>query len=631
MVNASSSPLRMPVRASSSTTRRVNRSVSARAARSSLVAAASSRKRGSAPVDDGQVGVEQQRPGRDVGVAPLGDAGEEAAQVDQGVLDAGLGQRRPGWPRVQGQVPLVGLEVGAGELGQGADLGMVVGEPVAELAQVALDGAHGGGPQAHGYLVEVAVGGLGVGAGDAVPAGLPHRDPAWSGQGVDQLVVVEGGLQPVQHGGRSPARLGPAAPAVGVQQQRAAGEEAFGVDVLDGGPGDGGDHGQHVPLQRGVGPGRTEPRGGLLEPPPGPRLVAGGCRAQPHSRRHHEAGVDLKAAGDDQPGDERRGVLDLGRGQPLLGAHGRPAAGAVQASAVAVQDHAGDAHGHLRAFFERIAEWDYPDSPARIPVFASDRPVKDRPLPRFLDDPAAAKLLAAARALPDAFDRLAVELLARTGMRKGELLGLTVDAVVQIGSAYWLRTPVGKLHADRYIPLHPQLKTMLDQWLASRTDWQASTLLFTERGRPIPPSRVDKAVQRAAAAAGLGHVHPHQLRHTLATQAINRGMSLEAIAALLGHRSLSMTMVYARIADRTVADEYFAVTAKVQALYDQQSPRLPANAEGRQMRALRGEVHRRMLGNGYCARPVELDCHFESICESCTFFVTTIQFRLLRA
>ena len=33
------------------------------------------------------------------------------------------------------------------------------------------------------------------------------------------------------------------------------------------------------------------------------------------------------------------------------------------------------------------------------------------------------------------------------------------------------------------------------------------------------------------------HIHPHILRHTLATQAINRGMSLEAIAAMLGHRS----------------------------------------------------------------------------------------------
>ena len=105
-------------------------------------------------------------------------------------------------------------------------------------------------------------------------------------------------------------------------------------------------------------------------------------------------------------------------------------------------------------------------------------------------------------------------------------------------------------------------------------------------------------------------------------------MSLEAIAALLGHRTLSMTLVHARIADRTVAEEYFNVTEKVEALHQaQQPPQLPADDEGRQMRKLRAEMHRRMLGNGYCVRPVELDCHFESSCESCTFFATTIEFR----
>jgi hypothetical protein len=81
-----------------------------------------------------------------------------------------------------------------------------------------------------------------------------------------------------------------------------------------------------------------------------------------------------------------------------------------------------------------------------------------------------------------------------------------------------------------------------------------------------------------------------------------------------------------RIADRTVADEYFQVSAKVEALYD--APKtLPADAEGNEMARLRREMHRRMLGNGYCARPVGLDCHFESICESCTFFQTTIEFK----
>ncbi len=262
-------------------------------------------------------------------------------------------------------------------------------------------------------------------------------------------------------------------------------------------------------------------------------------------------------------------------------------------------------------------------------MFASDRPIKDKPLPRFLDDAAAAKFMAAARDLPDPFGRLAIEILARTGMRKGELLGLTIDAVVQIGSAYWLRVPVGKLHNDRYIPLHPQLKTMIDNWLADRADWQDSPLLFTDRGRPIPRTRVDHAVRQAAAAAGIGHVHPHQLRHTLATQAINRGMSLEAIAALLGHKTMTMTLVYARIADRTVADQYFAVTEKVEALYQRHKPAvLPAEPTSPPRCGNSAAEHqRRMLGNGYCARPVELDCHYETICESCTFFVTTIEFR----
>jgi hypothetical protein len=102
-------------------------------------------------------------------------------------------------------------------------------------------------------------------------------------------------------------------------------------------------------------------------------------------------------------------------------------------------------------------------------------------------------------------------------------------------------------------------------------------------------------------------------------------MSLEAIAAMLGHRSLDMTLRYAKIASRTVAVEYFAVTEKVEALYGQ-APVLPADAIGPKMARLRRE-HHRMLGNGYCTRPPELDCAFESICETCTFFQTSIEFR----
>ncbi len=209
-------------------------------------------------------------------------------------------------------------------------------------------------------------------------------------------------------------------------------------------------------------------------------------------------------------------------------------------------------------------------------------------------------------------------------MRVGELCDLEADATVKIGDTHWLRIPVGKLHNDRYIPLHPQLVDMLEEW-SHHPDCGVGGRLLSIEGRPLNRHAVTRMCDRCAKKAGIGHVHPHQLRHTVATQAVNRGMSLEAIAALLGHRSMSMTMTYARIADRTVADEYFAVSEKVEALYDK-APILSANAEGPSMRRLRRE-HHRMLGNGLCTRPVELDCAFETICESCTYFATSVEFR----
>ena len=71
-------------------------------------------------------------------------------------------------------------------------------------------------------------------------------------------------------------------------------------------------------------------------------------------------------------------------------------------------------------------------------------------------------------------------------------------------------------------------------------------------------------------------------------------------------------MTYARIADRTVADEYFAVTDQIETLYTNQ---LPSDAEGPNMARLRVE-HTRMLANGWCDRPTQLDCNFESICDA---------------
>ena len=117
------------------------------------------------------------------------------------------------------------------------------------------------------------------------------------------------------------------------------------------------------------------------------------------------------------------------------------------------------------------------------------------------------------------------------------------DGPVSGGQAktFWLRIPVGKLDNDRRVPLHPLLVELITDywarqgpsfsgWLVERDDGSASTrALSALRGDHRPPRR-DRPRR------------PHQLRHTLATQVIYRGMSVEAIAALLGHRSMRMTL-----------------------------------------------------------------------------------------
>jgi len=280
----------------------------------------------------------------------------------------------------------------------------------------------------------------------------------------------------------------------------------------------------------------------------------------------------------------------------------------------------------VRQFFERIIEWDWPGAPPRNPVIAWDIPKKPEPLPKFLDDRDAAKLMAAARASADPRDRLVVELLARTGMRAGELADLDADAVVRIGAGHWLRIPLGKLRNDRYVPLHPELVQLLAAWTAANLEHirRHKRLVADYRG-VLDRHLICRIVRRVGRAAGVPGVHPHRLRHTLATQAINRGMRLEAIAALLGHQKMEMTLIYAKIANRVVADEYAAVSAKIDALYGQ-PPALPADYETTGMARLRREAHARMPGNGLCTRPAELDCRLESACETCAYFSTGTEF-----
>ena len=133
-----------------------------------------------------------------------------------------------------------------------------------------------------------------------------------------------------------------------------------------------------------------------------------------------------------------------------------------------------------------------PTQPRCPLVFAGDLPASDQPaapLPRRRRRRQAPQ---AARADPDPFVRLAVEFLARTGLRKGELLDLTIDAVVQIGSptgfACRSEAPHRPLH-----PAAPPTQGAPRRLARAPPSRLRSDYLFIEHGRRIP-SRVDDAV-----------------------------------------------------------------------------------------------------------------------------------------
>jgi integrase len=219
----------------------------------------------------------------------------------------------------------------------------------------------------------------------------------------------------------------------------------------------------------------------------------------------------------------------------------------------------------LRVVFERLIEWDHPDTPARNPILWTDLPKLDEPLPKFLDDEQAAKFMAAAVRL-DPQRRLIVEMLARTGLRVTEFCELTHDAIVKLNETNWLRVPVGKLHTDRYVPLHPSLIELHRDWL----DWNGPNTtgrLISNKGRPLNRTSVSRIVKRCANIAAICHLHPpptpthardtvDQQRHEPRSRVRNAG-----------HRSMRMTIVYARIADRTIAEEYLAAADKVDQLF----------------------------------------------------------------
>ena len=141
-------------------------------------------------------------------------------------------------------------------------------------------------------------------------------------------------------------------------------------------------------------------------------------------------------------------------------------------------------------------------------------------------------------------------LLARLGLRAGEVVGLTLDDVDWAAGELCIRgagTPTDRL------PIPRDVGEALADYLCHVRPTCASRRVFVRIRAPhrgfATSAAISSLVQRALAHAGLDPAHQgaHLLRHTVATQMLRQGASLAEIGELLRHRNQQTTMIYAKV------------------------------------------------------------------------------------
>lgn len=163
----------------------------------------------------------------------------------------------------------------------------------------------------------------------------------------------------------------------------------------------------------------------------------------------------------------------------------------------------------------------------------------------------------------DLFNRAWFHLLAQAGLRRSEVRNLRLaDCDLQGGR---LRVQSGKGDRDRVIPMTAQLMRALQDYLAVRETAPTDHLL-TYRGAAVRSNLIPNRLGRWGKLAQIDRLTPHRLRHTLATFLINHGMPITSLQKFLGHQDINDTLIYARVYDETVREQFAAAMAGVEAI-----------------------------------------------------------------
>lgn len=181
-------------------------------------------------------------------------------------------------------------------------------------------------------------------------------------------------------------------------------------------------------------------------------------------------------------------------------------------------------------------------------------------LPRAIDPEELKQLLSV---IDKVRDRALILLLLRTGMRIGELLSTKVHDV-DLNNHRILIYQADKTGVGRVAYYSEDARAALISWLQVRNSFKEN--LFYGRGRDsLSYESARSMFNQYLEKAGLAHSKYtlHCLRHTFATELLNARMPLECLRVLLGHTSLEVTRIYARLTDKTREQEYFMAMERI--------------------------------------------------------------------
>jgi integrase/recombinase XerC len=175
-------------------------------------------------------------------------------------------------------------------------------------------------------------------------------------------------------------------------------------------------------------------------------------------------------------------------------------------------------------------------------------PKTSKRLPVFVEKSGIEKLLNDVE-FPEGFigarDKMILDLFYGTGMRRSELNNLKETDIDSYNAQIKV---LGKGNKERIIPIQPQLRTSLKEYIDLKNQSTAAPSIYlfvNPEGKLLNPSNIYQIVKKYLnLITTIDKKSPHVLRHTFATHLMNNGADINAVKELLGHASLAATQVY---------------------------------------------------------------------------------------